>query len=100
MSRETTIDLIMQDPKFVELAIKVMEMEPDYDEDWLVPFEPDEADEETGASIVKTRKGDYGQQISYVPAKYVRQRLDLAFNQNHSRDGLKMMRTMLMVLII
>lgn len=81
MSRETTIDLIMQDPKFVELAIKVMEMEPDYDEDWLVPFEPDETDEETGASIVKTRKGDYGQQISYVPAKYVRQRLDLAFNK-------------------
>lgn len=81
MSRETTIDLIMQDPKFVELAIKVMEMEPDYDEDWLIPFEPDETDEETGASIVKTRKGDYGQQISYVPAKYVRQRLDLAFNK-------------------
>lgn len=81
MSRETTIDLIMQDPKFVELAIKVMEMEPDYEEDWLVPFEPDETDEETGASIVKTRKGDYGQQISYVPAKYVRQRLDLAFNK-------------------
>ena len=81
MSRETTIDLILQDPKFVELAVKVMEMEPDYDEDWLVPFEPDETDEETGASIVKTRKGDYGQQISYVPAKYVRQRLDLAFNK-------------------
>lgn len=81
MAKETTIDLIMQDPKIVELAIKVMEMEPDYDEDWLIPFEPDEKDEETGASIVKSRKGDYGQQISYVPAKYVRQRLDAAFNK-------------------
>lgn len=81
MAKETTIDLILQDPKFIELAVKVMEMEPDYDEDWLIPFEPDEKDEETGVSIVKSRKGDYGQQISYVPAKYVRQRLDLAFNR-------------------
>lgn len=63
MAKETTIDLILQDPKFIELAVKVMEMEPDYDEDWLIPFEPDEKDEETGVSIVKTRKGDYGQQI-------------------------------------
>lgn len=81
MAKETTIDLILQDPKFIELAVKVMEMEPDYDENWLIPFEPDEKDEETGVSIVKSRKGDYGQQISYVPAKYVRQRLDLAFNR-------------------
>lgn len=81
MAKETTIDLILQDPKFIELAVKVMEMEPDYEEDWLIPFEPDEKDEETGVSIVKSRKGDYGQQISYVPAKYVRQRLDLAFNK-------------------
>lgn len=82
--KETSIDIIMQDPKFIELATKVMEMEPDIDEDYLVPFEPDETDEETGAKIVKTRKGDYGNDIGYVPVKYIRQRLDRAFNSKWS----------------
>ena len=78
------IDVIMQNPAFVELAMKVMEMEPDIDEDYLVPFEPDEEDEETGAKIVKTRRGDYGQDISYVPSRYVKKRVDLAFNKKWS----------------
>lgn len=84
MSKETTIDIIMQDPKFIELAVKVMEMESKIDEDYLVPFEPDEEDEDTGAKIVKTRRGDYGNDISYIPVKYIRKRLDAAFNQTWS----------------
>lgn len=83
-AKETSIDIIMQDPKFIELALKVMEMEPDINEDYLVPFEPDEEDEDTGVKIVKTRKGDYGNDIGYVPVKYVRQRLDNAFNSKWS----------------
>ena len=83
-AKETSIDIIMQDPKFIELALKVMEMEPDINEDYLIPFEPDDEDEDTGAKIVKTRKGDYGNDIGYVPVKYVRQRLDNAFNSKWS----------------
>ena len=51
------IDLIMQDPKWLELSLKVMEMEQDIDEDYLVPFESDETDDD-GNSIVKVRRGD------------------------------------------
>lgn len=81
---KNNLDVIMQDSKFVELAMKVMEMEPDFNEDYLVPFEPDEEDEDNGAPVVKTRKGDYGNTISYVPSKYIRKRLNLAFNQKWS----------------
>ena len=78
------LDLIMQDPKFIELSVKVMEMEADIDEDYLIPFEPDEVDEDTDAPIVKTRRGDYGNDIQYIPVKYIRKRLDKAFKQKWS----------------
>lgn len=77
------IDLIMQDPKWLELSLKVMEMEQDIDEDYLVPFEPDEVDDD-GNSIVKIRRGDYGKDISYVPVKHIRKRLDTAFRNRWS----------------
>lgn len=77
------ISILMSDPKFVELAIKVMEMEAEIDEDMLLPFTEDDEDE-NGNKIVKTRKGDYGNMISYVPSKYVRERFDKAFNRKWS----------------
>lgn len=78
-----TIDKIIMDPAFIETSIKVMEMEPDIDEDFLVPFTEDEQDEE-GNAVVKERDGDYGDTIKYVPIKYIRQRADAAFKKKYS----------------
>lgn len=77
------IEVILQDPRFVELSLKVMEMEQDYNEEYLVPFEPDDEDE-NGNPLVKKRKGDYGKELSYIGVKHIRERLDDAFNKKWS----------------
>ena len=82
--RKAGLDVITDVSSFIDSAMKVMEAEPDYDESYLVPFAPDEVDEETNVPIVKTRDGDYGNTISYVPSKYVLKRLNLAFNNKWS----------------
>lgn len=79
MGKGNELDIIMQDPRFVELALKVMEADSDIDEDYLIPFTEDDVDED-GNKMVQTRTGDYGKDINYVPVKYVRQRMDKAFN--------------------
>lgn len=78
-----TIDMIIADPNYVEMCIKVMEMEQDVNEDYLVPFTEDDKDED-GNPIVRERNGDYGKTIKYVPIKYVRERADLAFNRKYN----------------
>ena len=84
ISQDTTnIDIVLQDPRFVELSLKVMSMEQDIDEDYLIPFMPDDKDD-NGNKIVYTRQGDYGNELSYVPVKYIRQRADAAFNKKWS----------------
>lgn len=77
------IDKIITDSSFVEMSIKVMNMEPDIDEDYLVPFTQDETDDD-GNPIVLERKGDYGNMISYVPVQYIRERADKAFKRKYS----------------
>lgn len=78
-----TIDKIITDPAFIDMCVKVMEMEPDIDEDYLVPISEDEEDEE-GNPIVRERKGDYGDMVKYIPVKYIRERADLAFKRKYS----------------
>lgn len=77
------IENIISDPQFVKLAMETMAMKKDYDEDYLVPFELDDVDED-GNKIVQTRQGDYGKDIQYVGVKHIKERLDLAFNRKWS----------------
>ena len=63
------IENIISDPQFVKLAMETMAMKKDWDEDYLIPFELDDVDED-GNKIVQTRQGDYGKDIQYVGVKH------------------------------
>lgn len=78
-----TIDIIQNDPAFIKMCLEVMAQEPDIDEEYLVPIEEDEEDE-NGNPVVRERKGDYGDMVKYVPVKYIRERADLAFKRKYS----------------
>ena len=82
-SLEGVVDKIINDPAFVKQCIEVMSMEADIDEDYLVPFTMDDEDDD-GNPIVRERKGDYGNMITYVPVKYIRERARLAFKGKYS----------------
>lgn len=69
---EKALENIKLDPRYLELAIKVMEMEKDVDENFLKPFEQE---------FIKSREGYNGTNVFYVSGSDFLERARLAFKR-------------------